>query len=75
ISNDFISLQNDTSLVPLLCPISFLRQAWSDAAATYSYTPYVAAAIIFIALTIPMTRFADWVQARATRRRRAESVA
>jgi hypothetical protein len=27
--------------------------------------------LIFIALTIPMTRFADWVQERSRRRRRA----
>jgi polar amino acid transport system permease protein len=73
--NDFISLQKDTALVAVLGPIEVLRQAQIDASFTFNYTPYVAAAIIFIALTIPMTRFADWVQARATRRRRAESVA
>ncbi|MBU6279649.1 MAG: amino acid ABC transporter permease [Actinomycetales bacterium] len=72
--NDFISLQKDTALVAVLGPIEVLRQAQIDASFTFNYTPYVAAAIIFIALTIPMTRFADWVQARATRRRRAESV-
>lgn len=73
--NDFISLQKDTALVAVLGPIEVLRQAQIDASFTFNYTPYVAAAIIFIALTIPMTRFADWVQARATRRRRAESMA
>jgi len=73
--NDFISLQKDTALVAVLGPIEVLRQAQIDASFTFNYTPYVAAAIIFIALTIPMTRFADWVQARAARRRRAESVA
>ena len=73
--NDFISLQKDTALVAVLGPIEVLRQAQIDASFTFNYTPYVAAAIIFIALTIPMTRFADWVQARAVRRRRAESMA
>lgn len=72
--NDFISLQKDTALVAVLGPIEVLRQAQIDASFTFNYTPYVAAALIFIALTIPMTRFADWVQARSARKRRAGSV-
>jgi polar amino acid transport system permease protein len=73
--NDFISLQKDTALVAVLGPIEILRQAQIDASSTFNYTPYVAAALIFIALTIPMTRFADWVQARMARRQRAGGVA
>ena len=73
--NDFISLQKDTALVSVLGPIEILRQAQIDASSTFNYTPYVAAAVIFIALTIPMTRFADWVQGRMARRQRAGAVA
>ena len=73
--NDFISLQKDTALVAVLGPIEVLRQAQIDASSTFNYTPYVGAALIFIALTIPMTRFADWVQARMARRQRAGSIA
>jgi polar amino acid transport system permease protein len=73
--NDFISLQKDTALVSVLGPIEILRQAQIDASSTFNYTPYVAAAAIFIALTIPMTRFADWVQGRMARRQRAGGVA
>jgi polar amino acid transport system permease protein len=73
--NDFISLQKDTALVAVLGPIEVLRQAQIDASSTFNYTPYVAAAVIFIALTIPMTRFADWIQARMARRQRAGTVA
>ncbi|MEI6360785.1 MAG: amino acid ABC transporter permease [Actinomycetes bacterium] len=73
--NDFISLQKDTALVSVLGPIEVLRQAQIDASSTFNYTAYVAAACIFIALTIPMTRFADWVQARMSRRQRAGAVA
>ena len=73
--NDFISLQKDTALVSVLGPIEVLRQAQIDASSTFNYTPYVAAAAIFIALTIPMTRFADWVQGRMARRQRAGGVA
>ncbi len=73
--NDFISLQKDTALVAVLGPIEILRQAQIDASSTFNYTPYVAAAVIFLALTIPMTRFADWIQARMARRQRAGGVA
>lgn len=73
--NDFISLQKDTALVSVLGPVEVLRQAQIDASSTFNYTPYVAAALIFIALTIPMTRFADWVQARMARRQRAGATA
>jgi polar amino acid transport system permease protein len=69
--NDFISLQKDTALVAVLGPIEVLRQAQIDTSSSFNYTPYVGAALIFIALTIPMTRFADWVQERSQRRRRA----
>ncbi len=73
--NDFISLQKDTALVAVLGPIEVLRQAQIDTSSSFNYTPYVGAALIFIALTIPMTRFADWVQERSSRRRRAGGVA
>jgi polar amino acid transport system permease protein len=73
--NDFISLQKDTALVAVLGPIEVLRQAQIDASFNFNYTPYVGAALIFIALTIPMTRFADWLQLRTARRRRAGGAA
>ena len=73
--NDFISLQKDTALVAVLGPIEILRRAQIDASSTFNYTPYVAAAAVFLALTIPMTRLADWIQLRMARRQRAEGVA
>lgn len=73
--NDFISLQKDTALVAVLGPIEILRQAQIDASSTFNYTPYVAAAVIFLALTIPMTRLADWIQSRMARRQRVGAVA
>jgi len=73
--NDFISLQKDTALVAVLGPIEVLRRAQIDTSSNFNYTPYVGAALIFIALTIPMTRFADWVQRRTAKKRRAGGVA
>lgn len=72
--NDFISLQKDTALVAVLGPIEVLRRAQIDTSSNFNYTPYVGAALIFIALTIPMTRFADWIQKRSARKRQAGGV-
>lgn len=72
--NDFISLQKDTALVAVLGPIEVLRRAQIDTSSNFNYTPYVAAALIFIALTIPMTRFADWMQRRTAKKRQAGGV-
>jgi polar amino acid transport system permease protein len=69
--NDFISLQKDTALVSVIGPIEALRQAQIDSSFTFNFTPYVVAALLFIALTVPMTRFADWLNARAARERGA----
>jgi polar amino acid transport system permease protein len=35
-----------------------------------NFTPYVGAAIIFLAVTIPATRYADYLMAKQTRERR-----
>lgn len=67
--NDFISLQKDTALVSVIGPIEALRQAQIDSSFTFNFTPYVVAACLFIALTVPMTRFADYLNRRAADQR------
>ena len=67
--NDFASLQKDTALVAVLGPLEALRQAQIHSADTFNYTPFLAAAVLFIALTVPMARFTDHLAARAERRR------
>ena len=69
--NDFIGLQKDTALVGFLGSIEAFKQSQIDAAATFNYTPFVAAAVLFVALTIPLARFTDWLVARDRRRRQA----
>jgi polar amino acid transport system permease protein len=69
--NDFIGLQKDTALVGFLGSIEAFKQSQIDAASTFNYTPYVAAAVLFVALTIPLARFTDWLVARDRRRRQA----
>jgi polar amino acid transport system permease protein len=72
--NDFIGLQKDTALVALLGPVEAFRQAQIISAADFNFTPYVVAAVLFIALTIPLARFTDWLIARERKRRMAGGV-
>ena len=66
--NDFIGLQKDSALVALIGPIEAFRQSQIDVAATFNYTPYMATALLFILLTIPLARLTDWLIARDRRR-------
>ena len=69
--NDFIGLQKDSALVALIGPIEAFRQSQIDVAATFNYTPYMATALLFILVTIPLARFTDWLIARDRRRQSA----
>ncbi|MCX6458792.1 MAG: amino acid ABC transporter permease [Actinobacteria bacterium] len=71
--NDFVSLQKDTALVSVLGPIEALRAAQIIVYGKFNYTPYIVGALLFIALTIPMARFTDWLTARQERQRSSGS--
>jgi polar amino acid transport system permease protein len=62
--NDFIALQKETALVGVLGPIEAARQAQIYSSKNFNFTSYVAAALLFLAITIPMTRLTDWLTAR-----------
>jgi polar amino acid transport system permease protein len=63
--NDVVSLTKDSSLIVVLgIPIDATRSAQIVTSQTFNFTPYVVAGLLFLALTIPMTRFTDWVSAR-----------
>ena len=72
--NDFIGLQKDTALVALLGVVEAFRQSQIDVSATFNYTPYICTAILFIAITVPLARFTDWLVARDRRRQLAGGV-
>jgi polar amino acid transport system permease protein len=69
--NDFIGLQKDTALVGTLGVIEAFNQSQIDTNATFTYGSYLAAAALFVALTIPLARLTDWLIARDRRRRQA----
>jgi polar amino acid transport system permease protein len=67
--NDLVSLQKDTGLVSIGGAVDAVRAADIIVGRSLNYTPYIIAGLVFVALTIPMTRFTDWVTARMDRRR------
>jgi polar amino acid transport system permease protein len=69
--NDFIGLQKDTALVSFIGVAESAREAQSYTAITFNFTAYTVAAIFFIALTIPLARFTDYLVERDRRRMRA----
>jgi polar amino acid transport system permease protein len=71
--NDFVSLQKDTALVATVGLLDALGTASDTANFTFNFTPYLVAAALFVALTIPLARLTDWVGRRAMERERAGS--
>ena len=71
--NDFIGLQKDTALVGLLGLVEVARAAENYASTTFNFTGYTMAALLFIAVTIPLARVTDWLIERDRRRMRATS--
>ena len=69
--NDFISLQKDVALVSILGPQEAFRVAQVFAASQFNYTPLLAAAALYLCVTIPLTRIVDRLQARSLRERGA----
>ncbi|HEY6760001.1 MAG TPA: amino acid ABC transporter permease [Baekduia sp.] len=65
--NDFIALQKDVALVSFLGPIEAFRVAQIEASSNFIFTPIVAAGLLYLCVTIPMTRWVDHLQARARR--------
>jgi len=57
--NDLVALIKDTGLVSILGVIDAVRAAQIQTSKTFNYTPYIVAAILFLLITIPLTRFTD----------------
>ena len=69
--NDFVSLQKDTALVSSVAVFDAVFAAKDYAAYHFNYTPLVVVAAFFVAMTVPLARFTDWVQRRWMERERA----
>jgi polar amino acid transport system permease protein len=57
--NDFVALQKDVALVSILGPLEAFRIAQIIEAETFNFTPLIAAALLYLAVTIPLARVVD----------------
>lgn len=62
--NDFVSLQKDTSLVSTVGVIEIVLTAENQKSQDFKFVHFVMAALIFVALTVPLTRLTDWISRR-----------
>jgi polar amino acid transport system permease protein len=68
--NDFIGLQKDTALVGFVVPIAeAFKQAGIYQQADFNFTPLLGAAVLFLLITIPLTRLVDVLISRQRARR------
>ena len=70
--NDLVSLQKDSGLISILGAMDAIKAAQIVTARTFNFTPYVVAGVVFVLLTIPLTRFTDYL-ARKIEKERAIS--
>jgi len=73
--NDLVALLKDTGLVSILGVTDAVRAAQIASSRTFNYTPYVTAAILFLLITIPLTRYTDRVLAKSIDRQNAQGAA
>jgi polar amino acid transport system permease protein len=57
--NDFVSLQKDVALVSILGPQEAFRIAQIIQGENFNYTPLIAAALLYLAVTVPLARVVD----------------
>jgi len=57
--NDFVALQKDVALVSILGPQEAFRIAQIIQGENFNYTPLIAAAILYLAVTVPLARVVD----------------
>lgn len=62
--NDAVALQKDSGLIAVLGVVDAIRAAQIATAVDFNFTPYVVAGFLFVCLTIPLTRFTDWLAKR-----------
>ncbi len=73
--NDLVALLKDTGLVSILGVIDAVRAAQIEGSRTFNYTPYVVAALLFLCITVPLTRYTDRTLLRSIDRQNAQGAA
>jgi polar amino acid transport system permease protein len=73
--NDLVALIKDTGLVSILGVTDAVRAAQIASSRSFNYTPYVMAAIVFLAITIPLTRLTDRTLRKSIEQQNAQGLA
>lgn len=63
--NDLVSLSKDSGLISILGAVDAVRAAQIATATNANFTPYVVAGVLFVLLTIPLTRATDALARRS----------
>ncbi len=71
--NDFASLQKDTAIVSTLGVAEAVHSAQIAGGVEFNYSGFTMASILFLLVTIPLTRYTDHVMARDRTRRLANA--
>jgi polar amino acid transport system permease protein len=71
--NDFISLQKDTAFVGIIGLAEGFRRAQIYSGTNFNLSSMTGLALLFVVLTIPMTRFTDYLLKRDQERMRASA--
>jgi len=66
--NDFVALQKDSALLALLGVQEAFRRAQIYVFGTFNFTAYLAAALLFLILTVPLARYTDYLIRRQRER-------
>jgi len=68
--NDFIGLQKDTAIVGFVAlTVDAMKQAQIDQSGDFNFTPLLCATLLFLLITIPLTRLVDVLISRQRARR------
>ena len=57
--NDFVALQKEVALISIIGPLEAFRIGQIIAAREFNYTPLVAAALLYLLVTVPLARVVD----------------
>ncbi|GEA86354.1 amino acid ABC transporter permease [Cellulomonas cellasea] len=63
--NDLVALSKDSGLISILGAVDAVRAAQIETARYANFTPYVVAGVLFVLLTIPLTRVTDVLARRS----------
>ena len=60
--------QKDVALVSILGPLEAFRVAQIEASSNFNYTPLIAAAVLYLSVTVPLARLLDRMERRRAAR-------